>query len=437
MGNRSIRTILFGGVVALALIGCEGPKEAQELAADTAKAPADLTTGYWQAYVTLPGGDIETGFELNRNGDIYSATLVNGQERVRIDKVSFVDGELLLRFPAFNNEIRATLVDGELTGTLKIRLRQDRIDEMPFRAVPGDNADEQANEAAAQDLSGRWAVSFHHPERGDSASIGEFTQSGSRLSGTFLNPNGDYRFLAGHVNGDEFKLSTFDGAHAFMFSGTVSATGTIENASFWAGTVWHQNWSAERNENVELPDAYGRTFLKPGYEKFTFEFPSEEGVMVSLDDEKFQGKVVLVSLSGTWCPNCNDEAMFFGPFYEKYHNEGLEIVTLMFEHFDDADLAADQVRAFRAKFDIPYDTLVAGVSDKTQASNALPELSAVLAYPTTIFIDRAGRVRKIHAGFRGPGTGEHYVKLQKDFNELTATLLAEPANLLESLTGTQ
>jgi peroxiredoxin len=402
----------------------------------TVESP-QLPVGYWDAYVTLPGGDIETGFELSRNGDVYTATLVNGQERVRIDKVSFIDGELLLGFPAFNNEIRATFADGELTGTLKIVLREYMIDEMPFRAIPGGDSNQEASEASERDLTGRWAVSFHNTERGDSASVGEFTQSGSHLSGTFLNPNGDYRFLAGQVNGDEFTLSTFDGAHAFLFSGTVSTTGTIEDASFWAGNVWHQNWSAERNESVVLPDAYSRTFLKPGYEKFTFEFPSEEGVMTSLEDEKYQDKVVLVSLSGTWCPNCNDEAMFFGPFYEKYRGQGLEIVTLMFEHFEDADLAANQVRAFRAKFDIQYDTLIAGVSDKTQAANALPELSAVLAYPTTIFIDRAGRVRKIHTGFRGPGTGEHYVKLQKDFNELTAMLLAEPADLLESLTGTQ
>jgi peroxiredoxin len=396
-----------------------------------------LPVGYWEAYVTLPGGDIETGFELNRNGDVYTATLINGEERVRIDKVSYNDGELLLGFPAFNNEIRATFADSELTGTLSILLRGGYVDELPFRAVPGDDMSRESNVAAGHDLSGRWAVSFHNAEKGDAASIGEFTQSGSQLSGTFLNPNGDYRFLAGHVSGDEFFLSTFDGAHAFIFAGEITATGTIENAGFWAGTVWHQNWSAERDDNVVLPDAFSRTFLKPGYEKFTFEFPSEEGVMTSLEDEKYQDKVVLVSLSGTWCPNCNDEAMFFGPFYEKYRGQGLEIVTLMFEHFEDADLAANQVRAFRAKFDIQYDTLIAGVSDKTQAANALPELSAVLAYPTTIFIDRAGRVRKIHTGFRGPGTGEHYVKLQKDFNELTAMLLAEPADLLESLTGTQ
>ncbi len=427
MGNRSIRTMLFGGVISLALNGCEGPQPAE---------PAELPVGYWQASIALPGGDIETGFELRRDGDVYTADLINGKERVRIDKVSFIDGELLLGFPAFNNEIRATFADGELTGKLTILLREDLIDDLPFHAVPGGDTYQETNDTSGHDMSGRWAARFHRPDGSDSASIGEFEQRGSRLFGTFLNPDGDFRFLAGHVRGNEFYMSTFDGAHAFIFSGKISDTGTIENADFWVGTVWHRYWSAERDDNVALPDAYSRTFLKPGYEKFTFEFPSEEGVMTSLEDEKFQDKVVLVSISGTWCPNCNDEAMFFGTFYEKYRDQGLEIVTLLFEHFADADLAADQVRAFRAKFDIQYDTLIAGISDKTEASKALPELSAVLAYPTTIFIDRAGRVRGIHTGFTGPGTGEHYVRLQENFTKLTTTLLAEPPDLLESLTGT-
>jgi len=429
MGIRPIRTTFIAGVISFVLCGCEGPPPAAESGA--------LPTGYWQASVTLPGGDIETGFELSRDGDVYTASLINGQERVRIDKVSFIDGELLLGFPAFNNEIRATIADGELTGTLSILLRGGFIDEMPFRAVPGGDTIQESNETSGHDLSGRWAARFHKPDGSDAASIGEFAQRGSRLFGTFLNPDGDFRFLAGHVRGDEFHMSTFDGAHAFIFSGKISAAGTIENADFWAGTVWHQNWSAERDDNVALPDAYTRTFLKPGYEKFSFEFPSEEGVMTSLDDEKFQDKVVLVSISGTWCPNCNDEAMFFAPFYEKYHDQGLEIVTLLFEHFADADLAADQVRAFREKFDIQYDTLIAGISDKTEASKVLPELSAVLAYPTTIFIDRAGRVREIHTGFTGPGTGAHYIRLQEGFTNLTTELLAEPADLIESLTGNE
>ncbi len=193
--------------------------------------------------------------------------------------------------------------------------------------------------------------------------------------------------------------------------------------------------SAERIDNVELPDAFSRTFLKPGFERFEFEFPSEEGVVTSLDDEKFRDKVVLVNIAGTWCPNCNDETRFLAPFYKEYRDQGLEVVALLFEHFEDADLAAAQVRAFRQKFDIQYDTLIAGISDKTEAANTLPQLSAVLAFPTTIFIDRDGRVRQIYTGFSGPGTGEHYVRLQESFTELTTTLLAEPPDLIESLTN--
>ena len=42
---------------------------------------------------------------------------------------------------------------------------------------------------------------------------------------------------------------------------------------------------------------------------------------VSLDDERFEGKVVIVTLNGTWCPNCNDEARFMAPFHQQYREE--------------------------------------------------------------------------------------------------------------------
>ncbi len=361
--------------------------------------------------------------------------MIQGRRRcsIRIDEVSYANDELSLTFPAFNNEIRATFSDGQLSGELTLLKRFGETQVMPFRATPGSDADQESNESTQHDLSGRWAVSFHGLDGNDTASIGEFAQRGSRLFGTFLNPNGDHRFLTGHVRGDDFHMSTFDGAHAFIFSGQVSEAGTIDNAGFWSGTSWHQTWSAERNDDVELPDAFSRTFLKPGYDRFEFNFPSEEGVMTSLDNEKYKDKVVLVTISGTWCPNCNDEARFLAPFYEKYRDQGLEIVTLLFEHFEDTELAAVQVRAFRQKFDIQYDTLIAGISDKTEAGHTLPQLSSVLAFPTSIFIDRDGRVREIHTGFTGPGTGEHYVRLQEQFTELTTTLLAESPGLIESL----
>ena len=418
--------IALAGAASFCLVACSKP-------ISVAESPV-LESGYWQAIITLPGAEIETGLEISNDGDTYRASLVNGQERVRVAEVSFVNNELRLRFPAFNNEIRATLADDKLTGELTIVRRYGETQVMPFTAIPGGERSSENTESPRHDMSGRWAVQFHEPGGTNTPSIGEFAQRGSRLFGTFLNPNGDHRFLAGNVRGNRFKLSTFDGAHAFVFSGEINQAGEIVDADFWASTSWHQKWSAVRDASVVLPDAYSRTFLKPGYDRFDFAFPDTNGNLVSLGDEKYQDKVVLVTIAGTWCPNCNDEARYLAPFYKQYRDQGLEIVALLYEHFEDADLAAEQVRQFRTKFAIEYDTLVAGISDKTEAGNTLPALSAVLAYPTTIFIDRDGRVRKIHTGFSGPGTGVHYTRLQEEFTDLVTTMLAEPANLIDTLT---
>ncbi len=408
----------------LALHGCERP---------TAERSAEaLPVGFWHARITLPGGDIETGIELSAAPEGFAASLINGQERVTIDEVGVADDLLLLRFPAFNNEIRARRVGDRLVGELMLVKRHGETQTMPFEATHGAARPDPVTPGTDVDMSGRWSVQFNEPDGSVSASIGEFSQRGSRLFGTFLNPNGDYRYLAGHVRGNAFKLSTFDGAHAFLFSGTVQGN-SITDAEFWSGTSWHQTWSAVRDPDVTLPDAYTRTWLKPGYDQFEFEFPDLDGTPVSLDDPRFDGKVLVVTLAGTWCPNCHDEARFMAPLYDEYRDQGLEVVALMYEHFEDRELAAQQVRAFRDKFDIEYETLLAGISVKTEAAATLPSLNAVLAFPTTIFIDRSGRVRKIHTGFNGPATGEHYETLTNEITALVEELLAEPVNLIDSL----
>jgi hypothetical protein len=82
-------------------------------------------------------------------------------------------------------------------------------------------------------------------------------------------------------------------------------------------------------------------------------------------------------------------------------------------------------REFRDQYEIEYPTLIAGISDKDDASRKLPALDHVYAYPTTVFIDRSGVVRKIHTGFAGPATGEHYEALKRDFEDTIRALLAE------------
>ena len=110
----------------------------------------------------------------------------------------------------------------------------------------------------------------------------------------------------------------------------------------------------------------------------------------------------------------------------KYRDRGLRIVSLMFEQHADFDRAARAVQRFRAATGIRHATLIAGEADKARASAALPQLDGVVAYPTVLFIDRAGLVRAIHTGFAGPATGVHYDVLARDFELQIEKLLGTP-----------
>ena len=128
---------------------------------------------------------------------------------------------------------------------------------------------------------------------------------------------------------------------------------------------------------------------------------------------------------GTWCPNCVDETKFLSPFYDKYKPKGLEIIGLAFERTDDFDKAVSNVNRLKAKFQANYEFLITMKTGSQQASEALPMLNKVMAFPTTIYIDKKGDVRKIYTGFYGPATGENYTKYIKETTAFVEKLLAE------------
>jgi hypothetical protein len=64
-------------------------------------------------------------------------------------------------------------------------------------------------------LSGRWALEFQRPDGSWRPAVAELKQQGARLTGTIINPSGDYRFLDGAVWGRQFYLTAFDGAHIY------------------------------------------------------------------------------------------------------------------------------------------------------------------------------------------------------------------------------
>ncbi len=174
-----------------------------------------------------------------------------------------------------------------------------------------------------------------------------------------------------------------------------------------------------------LPDGWSQVGLTNDEGRFSFEFPDLEGEPVSSDDPRFDGKVVLVNVFGSWCPNCNDEAPLLARWHRRYRDRGFEVVGLAYEFSGDAERDREMVRRYAARHGIEFPLLLAGTSDKRRAAETLPDLTAVLSYPTNVFLGRDGKVRAVHSGFAGPGTGAHHQRLVAEIERRIEELLAE------------
>jgi len=385
----------------------------------------ELEPGPYRAILELPGGELPFGLDVAKEEAGVVLYLVNGEERVRVTDVTVAEGRLTATMPGYENTLTAEVRGGKLTGEVSLLRAGGDRQVLPFRAEAGKAW--QFFESPATDnadVAGRWAVTFTSDQGKESPGVAELTQSFERVTGTILTPTGDHRFLAGEMRGEELYLSRFDGASAYLYKAKVDASGHLVG-EYWSGKTGHQSFRAERNPDAVLDMSAVATALKDPAVKLEFTFPDLDHQPVSLSDPKFQGKVVIVTLAGSWCPNCHDEAAFLAQLYRNLRGEGLEVVSLMFEHFGDFAQATAATRRFRDKLGIEYTTLIAGTSDRDEAAKALPQLTGVFAYPTTIWVDRTGTVRKIHAGFSGPATGEHYTTLTREFTEFTQQLLAE------------
>ena len=159
-------------------------------------------------------------------------------------------------------------------------------------------------------------------------------------------------------------------------------------------------------------------------EPFRFHGVDASGATITQDDPAFRGKVILLDIFGTWCPNCHDEAPVLQSLYAKFHDRGLQIVGLSYEYVDDFARSQRLIGIYRRKYSIAFPLLLAGTTDPGQIAKTLPQLRNFGAYPTTIFLDRHGRVRLIHAGFSGPATGR-LEEVKQNFERTIVQLLDE------------
>lgn len=383
--------------------------------------------GLWRGVLASPGGELPFGLQLVKKQQNYQAKILNGPEQVDTSAVVVSDNEIEIQFSWYDARLRAKLDESAqvMSGEWSKTAANGHISKLPFTAQRGYPYRFKPKDTMqmAANVDGVWQVEFND-EDGPTVAVGEFNQSGHKVNGTFLTPTGDYRYLSGNLQGNELMLSAFDGAHAFLFDAQL-INGELSTGNFWSRDTYHATWTAVRNDNAHqvLPDSWEMVNITSEDNTIGFAFEDLNGQMVQLSDDRFKDKAVIVNIFGTWCPNCNDEAPVLVDFYDKYHPNGLEIVGLAFEFTDDVERDKKQIAEFKQRYGIQYPLLRAGINDKAQAAKVLGFLDKVVAYPTSIFLDRNHQVVNIHSGFAGPGTGEHYKELVAELEKQIQDIL--------------
>ncbi|MFS4418450.1 TlpA disulfide reductase family protein [Maribacter sp. 2307ULW6-5] len=391
-------------------------------AREASKAP--LNEGIWQGQLTLmEGRQLPFNFKvLNNDQGRPVIEIYNAEEVILVEDVWVEKDSIRLQPPVFEGYIAGRFTDSSMVGTF-VKESLDR--ELPFRATYGQEERFSGAAVARHRVSGVWEMDFAQGGPDAFKGKGIFNQDGNAVTGTIRTTTGDYRFLDGVMDGDSLRLSTFDGSRAFLF--TAKATDSTLRGHFHSDNHYKQPFFATRNLTYELPSSDSLTFLREGYKELSFRFPDREGKQVSLKDERFRDKVVIVQIMGTWCPNCLDETRFLVDFLKESPKEDLAIVGLAFEYSKTEEKAWASIDRLVERVGVPYPILLAqfGTSDKEKAQEKLPMLNRVISYPTTIYIDKKGAVRKIHTGFNGPATGVKYEQYKEAFHTFVDSLLKE------------
>ncbi|MGE0127088.1 MAG: TlpA family protein disulfide reductase [Blastocatellales bacterium] len=387
--------------------------------------------GVWRGSIKNNSGE-EVAFtlEVKREGDRIVGSLVNGDDRTVSTSGSFEGNTLKLRYDFYDAELNAVITGDELGGgftrqwrkqTLVRKLRAQRVDGSDDAAKTASNPSNSSG-----GISGEWVMRV-----GEEPKISfwraAFRQQGSKAQGTIIPLSGDWGDMTGSFENNQLTLNRFDGINCRVFKATLTPQGALEGFVDFGlfdpkRKVVAERLTAENKSSVaSLPDPKNHTRMSNAAEPFRFSFPGLDGKVVSSTDERFKNKVVVVTMTGSWCPNCYDEAPVLQELYDRYRKQGLEVVALAFEYTGDAARDTEQVRIFANRLGVTYPTLYAGAVDETEKK--LPQLVNFGAYPTTIYVGRDGLVKQIHAGFEGKATGERFIRLKAEMEELIKELL--------------
>lgn len=387
----------------------------------------DVTPGWWLGVIqmdSIPGRlDVPFNFEVKNDNGKIQLTVRNADELIAITEVERMDDSLLAKFPTFTSELVMAINDS-LSGYYYPKGTKDGR-RYKFFAIKGEtDRFPWFEEQPKFNVTGRWWF-IENPGTADSTvMVAELKQDGSRVIGTILSTTGDYRYLEGKVAGNMFYFSKCDGAQSIIVRGEITDSTTMENGLISGSPRWVSAWRAMRDDKAQLPEAESLVWVRKGYSTFEFAGTDLNGNRVPSNDERFKGKVLAVLAGGSWCPNCLDEGRFYKTMYEKYRNKGFEVVSLCFED-KTFEAAQPKIKRFAQSIGADYTFLYVAPRGREQRDSVLYALEGQMAYPTSMILDRNGKIRRVETGFSGPGTGEHYQKFARETEELIVKLLNE------------
>jgi peroxiredoxin len=382
--------------------------------------------GRWAGNATVHGQQVPIRIEITGSGSDFHAALLNGPESSPASSAVFTGNHLLLTFNYYARTLDATLADGHLTGTFGTAATRYPV------SLSSRGTDTNSSGPHAQDINGDWEIAVKSA-KGESAwqlRVEPLHENGGEVKAVIQRIDGDTGSLYGSWTGSAYEISHFTAAGPALYSLTPQADGTLLVSNLLRADVNdQQNLVARRPPQARAAKLVGptdptqQTTVKDPSARFKFSFPDLNGKVISNTDPQFDGKVVIVAIGGSWCPNCHDEAPFLESLYKQFHSRGLEIVNLSFEEGDQLKDPA-RLRAFIARYGLTYTVLVAG--DTEQLNEKVPQAVNLNCWPTSFFLGRDGRVREVHAGFAGPANAPAHEALMHEVTALVEQLVAEP-----------
>jgi thiol-disulfide isomerase/thioredoxin len=416
--GRASRCLLAAAFVAATLLS--SPLHAQT-----------RVDGLWEATIVSGGVDVPFRFEIATKGADAQGFFFEGDRKVGSTSGKFADGVLTFDYDFLNTTLTLTVDGSDLRGSyLNHRAEAKPQAVRAHRFAPEPAVAENVPQAAGDWEMRRRAEEANAPRDTRTWHL-LLRQSGPEVSGAILRIDGDTGTLVGHWRNDALMLSHFAGERPMLFEAKANPDGTLTVTLNGKDHYLAARTTDARAKGIpEPPDPSRYTNVKDPTTPFHFSFPDMSGKIVADTDARFRGKVVILSIGGSWCPNCHDEAPFLAELYRDDHARGLEIAGLMFENDPDPKVHGPRMQVFIKRYNIQYPLLYAGTVNPTPTSKtiaeALPQLVNFGAYPSTIFLGRDGRVRSVHAGFASPATGAEHERLKKEIRELVDRLLAEP-----------